>query len=573
MKRTRNKVTQSKWSWGILLIFGLMIVPMFVQARELSESEVRPAVETWVRYVTADARPSAVVDRMEYHRVDGKTVAYIAHLWGGGFCLCGADDLVLPVYLYNPHGDFDPHIPDYQHVLWEISTRLKTLREGLAKGDPTVLQYQDLLSERAFLWQNLIAGQVPQRWEKPEDTRAAPDSMELIFTPQWHQGSPYNDLCPELDPGNNTEVPVGCVATAMAQIMYHWKWPNTGVGADTVFYNRRWETNWISEPLATDPGIPGNFAGRLQWTTTGGGQLEMNGRWDISVYWRALEISSDTDYQTALTNLYNRLNSNTTTCPANFGASSYNWSVLKDSVGEPPDPGASEAAEISYQAGVAVDMTYGTWGSLASTSEVPGALADHFRYDPDGVYDPMSTRSATTMVDEIQWLRPVEMRGVRPLGGGHAWVCYGYNKNLSPWQFLMNMGWGPATSHVWYSLDDVNLQFILHQYHATRLAPLNVVGFVGASDPGDGSPDDPYQDIEEAIVEAPDNSTLIFKAGSNNAFSAATLTIDRPLTLTGRDVTISKSGSRSSPRDIDVEKVDRETEDVLKEGIRPFEEP
>ena len=37
---------------------------------------------------------------------------------------------------------------------------------------------------------------------------------------QWP--SPYNDKCPEVD---GKRCPTGCVATAMAQIMYYWQWP------------------------------------------------------------------------------------------------------------------------------------------------------------------------------------------------------------------------------------------------------------------------------------------------------------------------------------------------------------
>ena len=59
------------------------------------------------------------------------------------------------------------------------------------------------------------------------------------------------------------------------------------------------------------------------------------------------------------------------------------------------------------------------------------------------------------------------------------------------------------------------------------------VRFVGAGNAGDGSPNDPYKNIEEAIAEAPDHATLIFKAGSVNTFAASTLVIDRPFTLRG----------------------------------------
>lgn len=45
----------------------------------------------------------------------------------------------------------------------------------------------------------------------------------LLGTTRWNQGEPFNDLCPVY---NETETtPTGCVATAMAQIMYMYKYP------------------------------------------------------------------------------------------------------------------------------------------------------------------------------------------------------------------------------------------------------------------------------------------------------------------------------------------------------------
>ena len=259
MRQIRNKHSAANWYLLSILVLCLVFIPGFLQAKELSESEVRSAVQTWVRYVTADARPDALIERMEPHQVDGKTVAYIAHLSGGGFCLCGANDLVVPVYFYCPQGTYDPQIPDYQYILWEIETRLKYLREGLQKGDPKVLQYQQVLSERALYWQELIARRVPQRTEEPKGLLVEPDSMSLGLTCRWHQNSPYSDQCPELTPGPDDRTLVGCVATAMSQIMYYWKWPNTGQGNVSTTYYYRWRDNWEQEPLASDPGIPPGY--------------------------------------------------------------------------------------------------------------------------------------------------------------------------------------------------------------------------------------------------------------------------------------------------------------------------
>ena len=158
------------------------------------------------------------------------------------------------------------------------------------------------------------------------------------------------------------------------------------------------------------------------------------------------------------------------------------------------------------------------------------ALPDHFRYDDDATF---ASRNVNTMVTEIQWLRPVQLGGQSD-SGGHSWVVCGYNKGTSPWQFLMNMGWGGGSTD-WYSVDEV---FPNDQGHTTRIAPEIVVEFVGGSAGGDGSPSSPYQTIYTALASAADGATLIFKAGTSHTITGDSLTIDRPVTLKGHNVTI-----------------------------------
>ena len=50
---------------------------------------------------------------------------------------------------------------------------------------------------------------------------------------EWGQGSPYNDLCPY-------GYPSGCVATAMAQIMYYHEYPIHGKGKYYDLLNKKW---------------------------------------------------------------------------------------------------------------------------------------------------------------------------------------------------------------------------------------------------------------------------------------------------------------------------------------------
>ena len=48
-----------------------------------------------------------------------------------------------------------------------------------------------------------------------------------FITTSWNQQAPYNTLCPKID---GVAAPTGCIATAMAQIMYYYKYPVSGKG-------------------------------------------------------------------------------------------------------------------------------------------------------------------------------------------------------------------------------------------------------------------------------------------------------------------------------------------------------
>jgi hypothetical protein len=523
----------------LLLLATLAGLPA-LQAAPRSQAEVARAVETWVRFVTADARTDAAVEAIELHMVGGEVVGYIVHLRGGGFCLAGADDLVLPVYLYSPHGEYDPGSAELQYFLGEIAGRVTGLRAAQARSDVLIENYRAALAERAAFWGGLVAGRAAPRKGLMME-RADPDSMSLPLTSCWHQGAPFNDQCPLLTPPDENAI-VGCVATAAAQIMRYWAWPATGEGSASVDYSYRWRSDWDEEPMPWCPVIPSKFTGRLEWTAAGGGRLRMNGYWDQTVYDQAYDLDPDSQWHDAVAALYGRLTPATDSYDADFSAATYDWSVMRDAYLRPTDPGHEEVAEICAHAGIGMGMHYGLWSSGAYLShpmepDMVDALEDHFRYDSDATWD---LRDIERLTEEIQYLRPAVLAGDKPDsagGGGHAWVILGYNKATDPdRQFLMQIGWGPPA--VWYSCDAI--PWNEDQEEVTRIAPGGAARFVSGSGSGDGTPADPYGTVEEAVTEAPDDAVIIFKAGGEYLFTATPLVIARPLTLKGRDVTLRK---------------------------------
>lgn len=82
------------------------------------------------------------------------------------------------------------------------------------------LDYLEFLSEYIG---DVQAGAVvaPRKGSSTEGTPV----VAPILTTRWGQGAPFNLLCPKLGNGNCV---VGCVATAMAQVMKKWNWPAHG---------------------------------------------------------------------------------------------------------------------------------------------------------------------------------------------------------------------------------------------------------------------------------------------------------------------------------------------------------
>ena len=61
--------------------------------------------------------------------------------------------------------------------------------------------------------------------------RGVEAQVEPLLQSRWNQGTPYNYFCPKDDKGQNERCVTGCVATAMAQLMYYFRWPESGTGS------------------------------------------------------------------------------------------------------------------------------------------------------------------------------------------------------------------------------------------------------------------------------------------------------------------------------------------------------
>ncbi len=147
------------------------------------------------------------------------------------------------------------------------------------------------------------------------------------------------------------------------------------------------------------------------------------------------------------------------TLTANFGATSYSWAAMPTALSAPNQ----QVAQLMFHCGVAVEMKYSPDGSAANTIDdgtggpsAQGAYSRYFGYNGatiKGVWrEDYSTESWMAMLRaEIDAGRPMQYRGAGP-GGGHSWVCDGYDGTGN---FHMNWGWS-GKGNGWYSLEDLD---------------------------------------------------------------------------------------------------------------------
>ena len=131
---------------------------------------------------------------------------------GEGFVIISADDRAIPVLGYAEHGRIDvSNVPDnFRAWLQGYNSEIQHA------VDSRVAQNETAAAE----WNALDAGiaLAPK----------SPTAVSPLLTTTWDQGSPYNALCPG---GAFNRSPVGCVATAMAQVMKYWAYPPKGQGS------------------------------------------------------------------------------------------------------------------------------------------------------------------------------------------------------------------------------------------------------------------------------------------------------------------------------------------------------
>jgi hypothetical protein len=209
-------------------------------------------------------------------------------------------------------------------------------------------------------------------------------SVKPLCRSLWNQNSPFNDNCPTYtDTTTNTTVhcATGCVATATCQVMYYYKWPISGTGSHSYTSKNTYGSKALTYDLSAD-----------------------------------------------------------------FSQSTYDWANMVEAYNSTATTEQKAAvAKLMSDVGISLDMRYSRTSGAAEVYSAR-SLYNYFGYDKGMTYTCRDYCPAAEWDSKIR----TELDNARPViyggtgnGGGHSFVCDGYN---SDGYFHFNWGWGGVSN-------------------------------------------------------------------------------------------------------------------------------
>ena len=345
-------------------------------AGNVDETAARNAASNFIRQqgtamFKAGANPNLTLAHAQASSVVNDANDYYAfNLDGGGWIIIAGEDRAATVLGYSDKGylDFNNLPYNFQGLLDSYKREIEFLQ--------------------AYTADDLVPA---------AKTPALKYGIDPLIKTNWGQEMPYYLQCPLY---NNEYCVVGCVATAMAQVMKYWQYPESCDGVDSYYCSD------IGRTLQALPATTFDYS------------LMLNSycHWDYD-----------------------------------------NSTLVQDTY---TDAQAQEVAKLSRYCGQAVEMGYSPEGSGAYTYQQLAAMKE-FGYrstaqevSKGGWYGGYSTTEWEQMiVDELIAGRPILYAANDPSAGGHAFICDGYSTDG---KFHFNFGWY-GTCDGWYVSTALNM--------------------------------------------------------------------------------------------------------------------
>ena len=303
---------------------------------------------------------------------------YVFNFNDSGYVIVSGDDDVYPILGYSNEGIFVLEIENLALVKFLDNYKNQisyVIQNNIKATDDVENSWNELLDKNSF---------------RLNQSSAQFSVVEPLVSVKWGQAPYVNDQCP-IDEENGTanngyRAVTGCPATAMAQIMKYWNYPEQGTGFKSYDH----------ETYGT---LSANFGGTYY-------------------NWSSMPTYVDSPNEAVAKLMYH----SGVAVEMEYGPQQSGSYVIENIA-----PSAEQTCENAYK-------TF--FGYDPNTME--GIIRSYTNESGDLIVNYSDSQWINLMKDELDNSRPVQYAGYGG-GGGHTWVLDGYDSNDL---FHMNWGWG-----------------------------------------------------------------------------------------------------------------------------------
>lgn len=244
---------------SILLSFALLAAPRSEkEAREIAFNHFAQKASPRVKAKALSSKPELVLAgtsssllgkgykaKAQAPALDAAEALYVYNLGSDAFVIVSGDDVSAPVLAYSNDGAFATEGMPEQIKGW-----LQTYADEMA--------YATCHNARSFTLK-----EESRRVESKYPASVAPIMKYDGEAIQWDQNTPFCNDCPKYQ---GSTCVAGCVATALAQIVYYHRWPEKGQGGTKAYITKTYgisqDYNFSGSSFDYDKMLPHYYNGK-----------------------------------------------------------------------------------------------------------------------------------------------------------------------------------------------------------------------------------------------------------------------------------------------------------------------
>lgn len=203
-----------------LVSISLLLTVFTLQAAEVTPERAARVAAGFYSSLAPDAQAELSGITLVYTlKEQDAPCLYIFNTGMQGFVMIAAEDEVYPVLGYS------------QESSWGLTALPPALEEWISgyRNQILLIRSESLTSDAS----------VQEAWHRYDITGSQGAGFQEstvvgpLLTSKWDQGTYYNALCPADGMGPSGRALAGCVAVAMSQVMFYYRYPETGIGSSS----------------------------------------------------------------------------------------------------------------------------------------------------------------------------------------------------------------------------------------------------------------------------------------------------------------------------------------------------